>query len=84
MAAAPPKLVGAEFFCSIFVARKIRYGVRPLRLKALLRQPVGAGTLFGFFSYATWALTAFPILKDIPRCVADADILWSAGAAINC
>ncbi|ALE92340.1 hypothetical protein AOC05_08420 [Arthrobacter alpinus] len=79
--AAKPQLAGAGFFYLIFVAGIVHYGVRPLELKAPLRQRVGAGALFGFFSYTTWAMTAFSILKDFPLSVAITDILWGTGAS---
>ncbi|MFN3924095.1 MAG: DUF2177 family protein, partial [Pseudarthrobacter sp.] len=31
-------------------------------------------------TYATWALTAFAVLKDFPAVVAVTDILWGAAA----
>lgn len=79
--AATPQLVGAGIFYLIFVAGIVHYGVRPRDLKASTRQRVAAGALFGFFSYATWALTAYSILKDFPLIVAITDILWGAGAS---
>ncbi|MGN5734510.1 DUF2177 family protein [Arthrobacter psychrochitiniphilus] len=79
--ATTPQLAGAGFFYLIFVAGIVHYGVRPLELKAKLRQRVAAGALFGFFSYATWALTAFSILKGFPLSVAITDILWGTGAS---
>lgn len=79
--ATAPQLAGGGFFYLIFVAGIVHYGVRPLELKAPLRQRVAAGALFGFFSYATWALTAFSILKDFPLSVAITDILWGTGAS---
>ncbi|MGA7207217.1 MAG: DUF2177 family protein [Specibacter sp.] len=35
----------------------------------------------GFFSYTTWAMTAFSILKGFPLSIAITDILWCAGAS---
>lgn len=79
--ATSPQLAGGAFFYLIFVAGIVHYGVRPLQPKAPLRQRVAAGALFGFFSYATWALTAFSILKGFPLSVAITDILWGTGAS---
>ncbi|WP_218712361.1 DUF2177 family protein [Arthrobacter sp. BF1] len=79
--AATPQLAGAGVFYLIYVAGIVHYGVRPLDLKKPLRHRVVAGALFGFFSYATWSLTAFSILKDFPLSVAITDILWGAGAS---
>ena len=79
--ATAPRLSGAGIFYLIFVAGIVHYGVRPLERQSPLRQRVAAGALFGFFSYAAWALTAFSILKDFPLSVAITDILWGAGAS---
>lgn len=79
--AAAPQLAGAGAFYLIYVAGIVHYGVRPLDIKTPMRHRVAAGALFGFFSYATWALTAFSILKDFPLGVAITDILWGAGAS---
>ena len=79
--AAEPQLAGAGFFYVIYVAGVVHYGVRPLEPKTPLRQRLAAGALFGFFSYAAWAMTAFSILKDFPLSVAITDILWGTGAS---
>ena len=79
--ATEPQLAGAGFFYLIFVAGIVHYGVRPLEPKTPLRQRLATGALFGFFSYATWAITAFSVLKDFPLSVAITDILWGTGAS---
>lgn len=73
-------LPGAVLFYAIFVAGMVHYGVRPNQPDATLRQRVTGAALFGFFTYATWALTAFAVLKDFPAVVAVTDILWGAAA----
>ncbi|MDP9999602.1 DUF2177 family protein [Pseudarthrobacter sulfonivorans] len=78
--AASPNAAGAAAFYLIFVAGMVHYGVRPNDAGATLRQRVTGAALFGFFTYATWALTAFAVLKDFPALVAVTDILWGAGA----
>jgi uncharacterized membrane protein len=78
--AASPNAAGAAAFYLIFVAGMVHYGVRPNDAGATLRQRVTGAALFGFFTYATWALTAFAVLKDFPAVVAVTDILWGAGA----
>ncbi|HEX9088073.1 MAG TPA: DUF2177 family protein, partial [Arthrobacter sp.] len=52
------------------------YGVRPNDPDATLRQRVAGGATFGFFTYATWALTGLAVLKDFPLVVAVTDIGW--------
>jgi len=69
---------GAVLFYLVFVAGIVHYGVRPADTRASLRSRAGSGALFGFFTYATWALTAFAVLKDFPAVVAVTDIAWGA------
>lgn len=69
-------VLGAVLFYVIYVMGIVHYGVRPNDPGATLRSRVVGAALFGFFTYATWALTAFAILKDFPAVVAVTDILW--------
>jgi uncharacterized membrane protein len=73
-------LPGAVLFYVIFVAGMVHYGVRPNSPGLALRQRVTGAALFGFFTYATWALTGFAVLKDFTALVAVTDILWGAAA----
>ena len=73
-------LAGAVLFYVIFVAGMVHYGVRPNTPDVSVRQRVTGAALFGFFTYATWALTGFAVLKDFPALVAVTDILWGAAA----
>ena len=78
--AARANLPGAVLFYVIFVAGMVHYGVRPNTPDATVRQRVTGAALFGFFTYATWALTGFAVLKDFTALVAVTDILWGAAA----
>lgn len=78
--AAKANLPGAVLFYVIFVAGMVHYGVRPNSPGLPLRQRVTGAALFGFFTYATWALTGFAVLKDFTALVAVTDILWGAAA----
>jgi len=73
-------LLGAVLFYVIFVAGMVHYGVRPNAQDVSVRQRVTGAALFGFFTYATWALTGFAVLKDFTALVAVTDILWGAAA----
>ena len=73
-------LPGAVLFYLVFVAGMVHYGVRPNSPGATVRQRVTGAALFGFFTYATWALTGFAVLKDFTALVALTDILWGAAA----
>ena len=75
-----PNAAGAAAFYLIFVAGMVHYGVRPNDAKATMRQRVTGAALFGFFTYATWALTGYAVLRDFTLLVAVTDILWGAAA----
>jgi uncharacterized membrane protein len=72
--------VAAVLFYVIFVAGMVHFGVRPQHPGATLRQRIAGAALFGFFTYATWALTGLAVLRDFPAMVALTDILWGAAA----
>ena len=69
-------LAGAAAFYLIYVMGIVHYGIRPNDPDATMRQRVTGAALFGFFTYATWALTALAVLKDFPAVVALTDIAW--------
>ena len=71
---------GPVLFYVIFVAGMVHYGVRPNRPDVTVRQRVAGAALFGFFTYATWALTGFAVLKDFTALMAVTDILWGSAA----
>ncbi|GGI01003.1 DUF2177 family protein [Arthrobacter liuii] len=73
-------LPGAVLFYVVFVAGMVHYGVRPNHPGATVRQRITGAALFGFFTYATWALTGLAVLKDFTALVAVTDILWGAAA----
>ncbi|BCW18346.1 hypothetical protein NtRootA9_10540 [Arthrobacter sp. NtRootA9] len=72
--------VAAVLFYVIFVAGMVHFGIRPQHPEATLRQRIAGAALFGFFTYATWALTGLAVLRDFPALVAVTDILWGAAA----
>ncbi|MGP4032913.1 DUF2177 family protein [Pseudarthrobacter sp. 1C304] len=67
---------GAVAFYLIFVAGIVHFGIRPNDPDATLRQRVTGAALYGFFTYATWALTALAVLDGFPAVVALTDIAW--------
>ena len=67
---------GAVAFYLIYVVGIVHYGIRPNHPDATMRERVTGAALFGFFTYATWALTALAVLKDFPAVVALTDIAW--------
>jgi uncharacterized membrane protein len=73
-------LAGAVAFYLIYVAGMVHYGIRPNDPDATMRQRVTGAALFGFFTYATWALTGLAVLKGFPAIVAVTDIAWGVAA----
>ena len=71
-------VLGAVLFYLVYVVGIVHYGIRPNDPRATLTSRMAGAALFGFFTYATWALTAFAILKDFPAVVAVTDIAWGA------
>lgn len=67
---------GAVLFYLVYVMGIVHFGIRPNDADASMRQRVTGAALFGFFTYATWALTALAVLKDFPAVVAVTDIAW--------
>ena len=73
-------LAGAVAFYVIYVAGMVHYGIRPNDPDPTMRQRVTGAALFGFFTYATWALTGLAVLKGFPAIVAVTDIAWGVAA----
>lgn len=69
-------IAGAVAFYLIYVVGIVHFGIRPNDPHATMRERVTGAALFGFFTYATWALTALAVLKDFPAVVAVTDIVW--------
>jgi len=78
--AADTNYVAAVAFYLIYVAGMVHYGVRPNDRRATLRQRITGAALFGFFTYATWALTGLAVLQGFPTLVALTDIAWGTVA----
>ena len=73
-------LAGAVAFYVIYVAGMVHYGIQPNDPDATMRQRVTGAALFGFFTYATWALTGLAVLKGFPAIIAVTDIAWGVAA----
>ncbi|BCW69922.1 DUF2177 family protein [Arthrobacter sp. NicSoilB8] len=71
---------GAVLFYLVYVMGIVHFGIRPNDADATMRQRVTGAALFGFFTYATWALTALAVLKDFSPVVAVTDIVWGVAA----
>ena len=63
-------------FYLMYVVGIVHYGIRPNDSGGHDAAAGDGAALFGFFTYATWALTALAVLKDFPAVVALTDIAW--------
>jgi len=66
----------AVIFYLIYVAGILFFAVRPAVAGHSLRQAVVLGSLFGFFTYATYDLTNMATIKGWPLVIVIVDILW--------
>lgn len=66
----------AIIFYLIYIAGILIFAVLPAFTKDSLRHAALWGTLFGFFTYATYDLTNLALLKDWPINIVVVDILW--------
>lgn len=73
-----PNVAGAAVFYLVYVVGIVHYGVRPNDPDATVWQRVRGAALFGFLTYATWALTALAVLDGFPLVVAVTDMVWGA------
>ena len=66
----------AGVFYLVFIAGILIFAVVPALKSGSMGNAVLWGSLFGFFTYATYDLTNMATLKNWPLKVAVADILW--------
>jgi len=63
-------------FYMVYIAGIIFFAVRPAITSDSLRDAAMLGSLFGFFTYATYDLTNMATIKGWPLKIAMIDILW--------
>ena len=66
----------AVIFYLIYIAGILFFAVRPALANNSWRDAVILGSLFGFFTYATYDLTNLATIKDWPLIIVVVDILW--------
>jgi len=73
-----PNIPVAALFYAVHALGIIVFAVVPQDANAGLRQTLVAGTLFGFFTYATYDLTNLATLRNWPVLIAVVDITWGS------
>jgi uncharacterized membrane protein len=73
-----PDLPVAALFYAVYALGLMVFAVTPPGPTARLRETLVAGTLFGFFAYATYDLTNLATLKQWPVMIAVVDITWGS------
>lgn len=68
--------VAAVTFYLIYIAGIIFFAVRPSLASGRLSDAALLGSLFGFFTYATYDLTNMATIKDWPLKIVIIDIAW--------
>ena len=68
--------IAAITFYLIYIAGIIFFAVRPALASNTLRDAALLGSLFGFFTYATYDLTNMATIKGWPLKIVVIDILW--------
>lgn len=63
-------------FYVLFVIGLLYFAIYPALESGSLKDAVVKGTLYGFFTYMTYELTAWAVLKDWPAQLVFVDIVW--------
>lgn len=73
--AASPNLAAAAAFYLLFPVGLLIFAVMPNESASLMKVAI-TGALFGFFTYATYDLTAMAVLKNWPVGLSILDMAW--------
>ena len=66
----------AVLFYSLFIIGLIIFAIEPAIIAKDTKKAVVMGGLFGFFTYMTYELTNWAVLKNWPAGIVPIDILW--------
>ena len=66
----------AVVFYLVYIAGILFFAVRPAVISNSWAQAAALGSLFGFFTYATYDLTNMATIKDWPLTIVVVDIVW--------
>lgn len=73
---ATPDWIAALVFYALFIVGIMVFCVLPHYQKGTIYDALLYGALFGFFTYMTYDLTNYAVLKDWPLGIVPVDILW--------
>jgi uncharacterized membrane protein len=73
---ATPDWPAALIFYALFIVGIMVFAVLPHYEKGTLYDTLLYGALFGFFTYMTYELTNYAVLKDWPLTIVFVDIVW--------
>ncbi len=71
-----PNWPAAIIFYALFIVGVIIFCVLPAVEKNSLNHAIIYGALFGFFTYMTYELTNYAVLKNWPLAIVPIDIVW--------
>ena len=72
----PPNWPVAFLFYGLFVIGIMIFAIEPAVREKSVMHSLKMGALFGFFTYMTYDLTNWAVLKDWPAGIVGIDILW--------
>jgi uncharacterized membrane protein len=79
----PPHWPVAFLFYGLFVIGLMVFAVSPALAKKSVPHALKMGAMYGFFTYMTYDLTNWAVLKDWPVGIVWIDILWGTVLAMS-
>ena len=79
----PPNWPVAFLFYGLFVLGLMIFCISPALQKNSVTHAIKMGALYGFFTYMTYDLTNWAVLKDWPPGIVWIDILWGTVLAMS-
>ena len=76
--ASPPNWSAAILFYALFIVGLIYFAITPALDGGSIADAAKNGALFGFFTYMTYELTNYAVIKDWPWQIVPIDIAWGA------
>ncbi|MBC7645267.1 MAG: DUF2177 family protein [Thermoleophilia bacterium] len=71
-----PRVGAAGLFYALFVIGLVYFAIAPAIDEHSLRTAMQNGALYGFFTYATFDLTCYSVLKGYPLGIVPIDMAW--------
>lgn len=79
----PPNWPVAFLFYGLFVVGLMIFAIEPAVQQKSITHAAKWGALYGFFTYMTYDLTNWAVLKDWPPGIVGIDILWGTVLAMS-